>query len=1265
MNHKTEDSVYTVKLIKNEKLKEIDLFSALENLLESDNEKSNFIIHTGLEILFRRTYDKIGDKLKSCYIEYTLLPTSIYNNILTDYLFFYEKDNAFISHDKIQKNYHAIYNTLKKHKEGMFYFPNFFLASENGEALLSSSLKFEDISIEEEKEKAKNYVKEDILDEIIDKGKDKKKINLEEVNVKVDDKGKCYLAKANIENVSIDEYLQGLSEEADLEKKHTQLHFIFHKFFSEKEQKYRTYLISIPLVNASIGEKFKEYILMKEDKKYFNGLGACFILLEIDDNTDILKILKELTVDIWRYLIDITYNYLFQIGFDLYKRALNSSIKSSIAAIMSRNVSHNIGSHIISTITNTLNDYADAQYLFKYIQQRMDFIATITTEFPKWTYPAWFVRDIMRRFYEQRLLLKYIGRSEGLDAYEFQGNKKEEDQEKQSSKIVINVDIEKVEKKDNNEEKTYYHHIITINRDGLEKARRSLELDKAIAIPGGVIGNQAFYTILENIIRNSAKHAWAKKKENKPDNLEITILLKDYDDKDYYVVEIWDNVTEIKVSDNIEGQSSDQKLDKYHNEGQNSDLKWYEEPLLIKNKEKILKSSDDKSQKDYDFILLDGKKYLRLTEYESGFDRLPLHQQINYKLLQAFIDNMGRLKKENWGLSEMKISAGFLNKKDIVDIGSEDKTGDTILFYEESKESSKNGFIAAFAKYKKEEEKYFLGYRFTLPKPKEVLILNYEPGKNGIKIDDDMRNEAKRYSVYFKEDLSDLDYEFVVLFDNGENEFVKRVLGESDGLEHSKLISEIENYPYRLFIVTRNEWGKNVPNFLKNRVVLLKRDEFKNMINSENEKLNRWEKFKLKLYLKWIHSINSILPSPMKNEDEQNQSPINILINVAGEGGNTARKGRKIAKYLFEECKDDIFSLLNNYEGEEYEKYKELVEKLSKVSWSDLEKKDKKYREDIDQNNSIFNDPAYFLEIWYKIATSIDGDISFNEKPRSNDYLYFEDIVLRYWEFIESHFIKYEEEIKTFPEVLRANGDTNDGWDGYLSLIDANIMIHTDEKEFNKLKENKHISYNRHSMIECEIYSEALSGSQIYFSLLSNSSRDKYLRSKIVLQLLENAIIRMLIIDERVAQFVHKDEDIINTFKNMRITIPFAVKKEKGSEPIILVQESSVNEDDTIKLNEIVDNKYDVLIIHQGVLEKLIDSNKKNIGEYLNKLKEKIPFVVVTSGRGSPSTLPDDAKLLPFSNIESFILKSYPEKFLLTQTLMKIFVENNSREKRK
>ena len=86
---------------------------------------------------------------------------------------------------------------------------------------------------------------------------------------------------------------------------------------------------------------------------------------------------------------------------------------------------------------------------------------------------------------------------------------------------------------------------------------------------------------------------------------------------------------------------------------------------------------------------------------------------------------------------------------------------------------------------------------------------------------------------------------------------------------------------------------------------------------------------------------------------------------------------------------------------------------------------------------------------------------------------------------------------------------------------------------------------------------------------------------------------------------------------------------------------------------------YNYIIIHQGILDKLNKHFKTEqiLKDFIDCLKCCCDLLVVTSGRGQPDILKKDLKFLPFSNLESFILKPYHEKFLMIQVLNQLIRE--------
>lgn len=188
-------------------------------------------------------------------------------------------------------------------------------------------------------------------------------------------------------------------------------------------------------------------------------------------------------------------------------RARRAALRSAVSAIMGRNMSHNIGSHVIARqigqVKNDLDvprkDGLDHRESFLgYLQRRMDFLAEIATS--------------DQSYWEQPLALGAT-----LDVLNFQkqmeliGGKEKEGVPDGSKPILLSL--------------------IT-GKDRLDASviLASEEAHKLLfSCPGGEVGAHALYVILENIIRNSARHnssQWESRGLDR-DCLQLNIYVED------------------------------------------------------------------------------------------------------------------------------------------------------------------------------------------------------------------------------------------------------------------------------------------------------------------------------------------------------------------------------------------------------------------------------------------------------------------------------------------------------------------------------------------------------------------------------------------------------------------------------------------------------------------------------------------------------------------------------------------------------------------
>lgn len=192
-------------------------------------------------------------------------------------------------------------------------------------------------------------------------------------------------------------------------------------------------------------------------------------------------------------------------------RARRSALRTAAVTIMSRNMSHNIGSHVlagmsseqtigletskalselinglqkpsadvikssenlsksISALTKNLSQF------IHYLQERMDFIADVATSSPLASLSQYIVRDTLWPLTQQAILLKTIS-----------GVRKDGNPVEARLNVCCNG--------------------ILLCCGALNQSEIGTA-DIRFGCPGGRMGAHAFYVILENIIRNTAKHS--------------------------------------------------------------------------------------------------------------------------------------------------------------------------------------------------------------------------------------------------------------------------------------------------------------------------------------------------------------------------------------------------------------------------------------------------------------------------------------------------------------------------------------------------------------------------------------------------------------------------------------------------------------------------------------------------------------------------------------------------------------------------------------
>lgn len=148
--------------------------------------------------------------------------------------------------------------------------------------------------------------------------------------------------------------------------------------------------------------------------------------------------------------------------------------------------------------------------------------------------------------------------------------------------------------------------------------------------------------------------------------------------------------------------------------------------------------------------------------------------------------------------------------------------------------------------------------------------------------------------------------------------------------------------------------------------------------------------------------------------------------------------------------------------------------------------------------------------------------------------------------------------------------------------------------------------------------------------------------------LVENALMHILIIDERATKFAQEHPEVARVFKDMGIYV--CDDTNPAISGLIKAKPSFSRLGDGLEMTA---KDFEIVIVHQGIIDKLLkDHTQANVGQILDSLMQHLRYLVVTTGRGTPFNIPPTARVLPFSVVESTLFKRYPEKMLLVDTVM-------------
>ena len=442
------------------------------------------------------------------------------------------------------------------------------------------------------------------------------------------------------------------------------------------------------------------------------------------------------------------------------------SLKSALAAVMARNQSHNIGSHVLSrfsdknAIANCLKKYDDAQFIDTLFIEANTLKKLKNSKNDKLGDPLQqLYKDNKSKFIND---FKTKSKVEAIAHHIATFNNYSKERQELLAEITSTVPQLQTNKKLKGEVlKNFTDNIILLDRiSGIDNFKFTFQFD--IQIPGhdeddvtvgianDVLGQQALYIILENLIRNTAKHATKLALEGTlPEPLVIfTIRIRESQlDSKFYQITIFDNV--VAKTDLGAITIEDDDFNKHYRDYTEC-KECPEECNNERRKEKACKINP-------------------LT-------KLIIDQ--NALINKPILDDQNELRTQGLGLIEMEACAAYLRKLPVEKIDDEDfklkfrkKNRDGIK--EEIKLGTKdprilravnpytNDALEKLEKCKKDcddkkqeikdnpnSREKVLGYRFYLPKPQELLIIdNTEDNIWSKNISDDTLKLAQREGI--------------------------------------------------------------------------------------------------------------------------------------------------------------------------------------------------------------------------------------------------------------------------------------------------------------------------------------------------------------------------------------------------------------------------------------------------------------------------------------------------------------------------------------
>ncbi len=853
------------------------------------------------------------------------------------------------------------------------------------------------------------------------------------------------------------------------------------------------------------------------------------------------------------------------------------ALRSALAAIMSRNMSHNLASHVLASLAGNSRSASADRVVFRYVQQRMDYIAQISTELPRWTVPIWFYGDLLKRFYMQHHLLNNIAKADGLTAYYWDSHKSRGTGELLIAVAKIHRPRRSTLRCTSDLSDALFEYVV----DPQTSSR--VDEDFTLAIPGGIVGLHAFYTILENVIRNSAKHGWSAVRSG---NLRVTIA---------YEIDSTVGIAHFVVFDDV-------SQDKTHN----------------------------------------------------------LTAKINDALKRSFVDRKLQLVKENLGIGEIRVSAGYLNMQSHGEIGSE---GEGKLYAEPGGE----GFIRAVPV--PDRSTSWLGYSFPVPLPKNVLFVGSQSFKH-LMDNPAARRAAEVAGFHFwsgAEWPDRRDYEVAVCHTDW-------LLAGRPAPED--LFKRIDALPARLLLVGRED--PRLHSHGMATLAYLSDEEFDALVDAAD---GDWRRLHLVLHIAWFQKFRDSRSSARSHSVLN--APIELFVDLGSNESSKVDELRQteLRRMMFKDYLQPLlFTVCSST----------LPEFLARADISN---------EELNAIIASITQPAATMEHVPMEATVLQQLIDkLLHRAASLEGLLpektlrgaFSAAVKSARAMLDRLLYEYEEHIPTMPPALRSTTTAA----AEVAVIELPRPDHSRPQVVVRPADRKntaHVIYARHHSVfnsyqDVAFYQESLSGSQFAHSTLAQTlaSPDPIIRQFTTLQLAENALLRIMVVDERIAEKAVNNTTLAKRLMYSGIDVPLAILNVVGRDRHLVeiatlptdlrqaVSEIATPNPESltrtgvhfvmftqrrkfalVHSSDLTRERIDAVIIHQGVLDKLFN-DKARAQSFATNLRSHVPLLYITSGRGQTPSVVNAGRFIPFASIDSYIGKDTPEKLLLTRTLLRV-----------